>query len=381
MGLFRFILASTIVIHHTHPLFGFIFLGRDAALRSFYIVSGFYMSLILNEKYLKKKNSYFLFISNRFLRLFPLYWISLILTLLYLLIFVHFRFDTHVDPHQYILRTNTNIPFWSFSPMNIIRNVTLLIRTDYLTTNPNLRDMMFSPVVYTLVFEWLFYFIAPFVVRRSTIFLLTLICISCFIRIFTFAILRINGNPIGDWFFPGMMFYFLFGVLSYKIYKHICNEKFRQSHLVFVFIIFILITLLYSNINFFPDKILIWSPVKEWLYLLLLILVLPFMFILSKRIKFDRKFGDLSYPIYLTHPIMILLLSNIALINTQSNAFTLMILATTVIFSMLLNILVENPINSFRQWRVSHSTTAHIKPSLISKSALALQRVVASILM
>jgi peptidoglycan/LPS O-acetylase OafA/YrhL len=83
MGLFRMIFAISVMINHSYPLFGYTLLGADIAVRSFFIVSGFYMGLILNEKYIKKRASYWLFLSNRLLRIYPLYLVTLLIISLF----------------------------------------------------------------------------------------------------------------------------------------------------------------------------------------------------------------------------------------------------------------------------------------------------------
>src|SRR5207244_9586528 len=57
----------------------------DLAVQTFFIISGFYMALILNTKY-TGPGSYWLFLSNRFLRLFPAYWCVLAATFLTVLV-------------------------------------------------------------------------------------------------------------------------------------------------------------------------------------------------------------------------------------------------------------------------------------------------------
>jgi peptidoglycan/LPS O-acetylase OafA/YrhL len=82
MGLLRFILAIGVVFSHTGMAWGFTTLGGSIAVQAFYIISGFYIALILNEKYIDQNNSYKLFITNRFLRIYPIYWLVLLLTVL-----------------------------------------------------------------------------------------------------------------------------------------------------------------------------------------------------------------------------------------------------------------------------------------------------------
>lgn len=70
MGIIRFLLALSVVITHCGSLFGTSLVVGQIAVQSFYIISGFYMSLILNEKYIGVNGSYKLFITNRF---YPIY--------------------------------------------------------------------------------------------------------------------------------------------------------------------------------------------------------------------------------------------------------------------------------------------------------------------
>lgn len=71
MGTLRFLLAISVYLVHSHDLWGGIrFVKAGIAVEAFFIISGFYMALILSEKYLGN-TGYRLFYINRFLRLFP----------------------------------------------------------------------------------------------------------------------------------------------------------------------------------------------------------------------------------------------------------------------------------------------------------------------
>src|SRR6185437_11934638 len=82
MGLIRLLLALAVVATHCGPIFGCNLVGGQIAVQSFFIISGFYMSVILNEKYVGVNNSYRLFITNRFMRLYPIYWAVFVATML-----------------------------------------------------------------------------------------------------------------------------------------------------------------------------------------------------------------------------------------------------------------------------------------------------------
>src|SRR5437879_528040 len=83
MGAIRLLLALSLVASHCGSFFGLRLIDDETAVEAFFIISGFYMSLILNEKYVGSNSSYQLFISNRFIRLFPLYWIVLLATVFF----------------------------------------------------------------------------------------------------------------------------------------------------------------------------------------------------------------------------------------------------------------------------------------------------------
>ncbi|MCX6311853.1 MAG: acyltransferase, partial [Bacteroidetes bacterium] len=75
MGSIRTLLALSVVVFHSYFIFGERLIGGLVAVQAFYLISGFYMAMILNEKYKAGKGSYKLFITNRFLRIYPAYWV------------------------------------------------------------------------------------------------------------------------------------------------------------------------------------------------------------------------------------------------------------------------------------------------------------------
>ena len=71
MGIIRLLLAISVVVYHSRPLLGQInFLPGSTAVQAFFIISGFYMSLVINEKYEDKQSFY----RARLLKIFPVYW-------------------------------------------------------------------------------------------------------------------------------------------------------------------------------------------------------------------------------------------------------------------------------------------------------------------
>ncbi|MEZ6023978.1 MAG: hypothetical protein R3C16_11320 [Hyphomonadaceae bacterium] len=82
MGMVRFALAMAVVLSHL-PLATFQFLSGGLAVQCFFIISGFYMALVLDGKY----KDVGLFYSNRLLRLFPTYFVMMAVTAVGLYVF------------------------------------------------------------------------------------------------------------------------------------------------------------------------------------------------------------------------------------------------------------------------------------------------------
>ena len=79
MGFLRLLLAISVVAAHTGPFFGTSLLPGNYAVESFFMISGFYMALVLSSKYIGE-NSVFYFYTNRYIRVFPTYFFVLICT-------------------------------------------------------------------------------------------------------------------------------------------------------------------------------------------------------------------------------------------------------------------------------------------------------------
>lgn len=357
MGLIRLLLAISVVIAHSSSIFGFSLVGGQVAVQAFYIISGFYMSLILNEKYIGINNSYKLFITNRLLRLYPIYWIVLLLTIIFslaLIIYtkgdklgdfeIYSNYFNKISILSFIFLIFTNLFLFlqdtvMFLGLNIT-NGSLFFTTDYTSTSPMLYQFLFIPQAWTIGIEIAFYLIAPFLVRKKLKFVLLLISLSILLRI----ILSYNGLMADPWsyrFFPTELVFFLLGIVAYRLYKKFENAPIKSSYLVTNFGVIICFTLLYS----------FWiSEWKYYIYLFLFFISLPFIFILTKKWKRDSFIGELSYPIYISHLFVLSCLG--ALKVTKIVNLGLLLSITTIIFAIVLNELVSKRIEKVRQKRI-----------------------------
>jgi len=85
MGTFRFLLALGVLVSHVGPIPHFYPPSGTTSVQAFFVVSGFYMALVLTEKY-TRPNQISLFLTNRFLRIYPPYLLILFISALYIYI-------------------------------------------------------------------------------------------------------------------------------------------------------------------------------------------------------------------------------------------------------------------------------------------------------
>jgi len=362
MGLIRFLLAITVAIGHSQ---GFSYFPGKTAVEVFFIISGFYMSLILNEKYFEKKNSYKLFITNRFLRLFPTYWIVLLLTIILSLVFyqqtvnsgtaklsayVHYSKDLSFSTMAYLVFTNIFIFFQDmvcFLGINP-HSGNLYFTSNFYNSDPPVYFFLLIPQAWTVGLELAYYLIAPFIVKRSLLIIVVLILLSFILRLFLISI-GLSHDPWNYRFFPTELLFFLCGTVCYKVYSHFKDKiqaiKWSSILLKAIFLTIVLFTILYETILTYiaPGHVQIF-------YFFLFICALPFIFIYTKSSKLDRFIGELSYPIYISHMLMIDVCGWLHI--PKGVLLTSVTIVLTILFSLLINKLVTEKIEKYRQKRV-----------------------------
>jgi len=367
MGLLRLLLALCVVVAHSGTIFGFGLVTGKTALHSFFVISGFYMTLILKEKYIGQNNSYKLFITNRMLRLYPIYWVVVLCTVLFSVI-MYMSTGNDFGPLQayvdhtgsmkfgtifFLVLTNIIIFFQDIVMFLGLDTVTggLFFTDNFRETDPALYQFLLAPQAWTVGLELVFYLLAPFIVRRKMKFIFLLLVISLAIRIILYT-LGYQKDPWAFRFFPSEIFFFLLGTVSYHIYSKLKTLDIKRSTLKLVYGFILVFSFFYSFIPYigsFPTYP--HFPLKSMIYIFCIFLSIPFIFILSKRWKKDRYIGELSYPVYLSH---ILILNIIRWVDIPFfNSYTSIVLSIlSILFSIVLTELVTNKIEGYRQRRV-----------------------------
>ena len=308
MGTLRLFFAFSVLLGHIQldclisPIY---------AVQGFYIISGFYMALILNEKYHSDKQNT-LFYKKRLFRLLPTYWliasISMFIAILYyikgdssILFFDFYNFptDSSLLTYLYIITTNTIV--WGqdlslFLGISPISGNPFFSATSFAEQYPMLRYTAI-PVAWSVSSELSFYLIAPFILRnrKKTVFVLFII------SIFSNIITNHYGLNDSNWrfrFFPSILMYFLAGYYAYLIYKRIekTNIQISNNYIILIISPFLLTLFLRTNLPY---------VIHSGILLVTCTLTIPFLFYFFKSNKHERTIGEISYPLYLVHPTLI----------------------------------------------------------------------------
>lgn len=351
MGALRFVLAMSVLTAHLafypagfpHPL------NPDVAVQGFYVVSGFLITLVLHEKY---SGSLWLFYSNRALRIFPIYWATLILYMIVDLLVDSGAFTAAPALLEgYRLPTVTSwvaqnaSALGSTSVISLILTNTFIFGQDVLafvrkdatvSITPDLFYHLFIVirVAWTLAIELGFYLIAPFVVRRVPV-IAGLLVASLLAQLLCYHTSALNPG----WYsriFPFALAWFMAGALAYHGYVRLrphSRERGVKLYAIAATLAVALATAAYP-----------WLPFARPLYLCVVALCLPGVVLLGRLNPLDKVLGDLSYPVYLLHPLFM-----IVILPTGQVVPLILSLA----LAYLLIVLLEKPLDLYRQSRVS----------------------------
>ncbi len=344
MGLLRVVLAMAVLLSHLPPA-SFKFIGGGTAVQAFFIVSGFYMSLVLGGKYTDRR----LFYSNRLLRLAPAYFVMMAIaafTLFVLNASATASQDTFArafdHPTTAALMTFENIGvlgqdllYWLRLPGDgaIIFDPTGAPPTE---ESPVAWQALLVPQSWSLSLELMFYAVAPFLARLHWGWLVA-ICVAS-------IGLRVSGYwlPVdfGLWqgrFFPTVLFLFVLGMLAHRALPLAERLPWWTGYVVNAALLAMLIFLPMTK----PDP-----EMGRWMVYLGVAVASPFVFNTFKDFAWDRWIGDLSYPIYLSHLAVI---GMVLTFNLPEPVWTT--IGATLALSILIKVLVEQPVDKWRQAR------------------------------
>jgi len=339
MGIIRALLAVYVVLAHTpikqcHPF------NAAIAVQVFYIISGFYMALILSEKYVGKVKAFF---TNRTLRLLPLYLLVAGLQLGAYFAFgfpAEWHFARVLSPFTVLALVFTNI---CIVGQDIMMFLGIHIYTGQLYFTSNFYQEPLAAYKYLLVpqcwsvgCEILFYAIVPLLVKCRSRVLVGIIASSILLRIIG-TLHGLYNDPWNYRFFPFECALFVTGILSYRLYAYLkVRTVVIPSWIGWCGVGGFIFLTLFSRVFPVLDNNLV--P------LVAIAVLIPALFFATGQNKVDRYIGELSYAIYVTHILVIRLATKFIPHASTSTV----ILLLTIPAAMLLQYAVERPIRAIR---------------------------------
>jgi peptidoglycan/LPS O-acetylase OafA/YrhL len=197
------------------------------------------------------------------------------------------------------------------------------------------------PQAWSLSLELYFYLIAPFIVRASLRRIIVLIVASLLLRLIAMGMFDLREDPWSYRFFPSELAFFLAGALVYRLHQTCLCWKQKAG------ILLLGLTLGAADLAGFWHAGTGFVSFLRVPIIAALIWGLPRLFDLTRNWKIDRYVGQLSYPLYISHLLVIWIFSMLAgPVTSIAGWFALATCA--LIVALLLLELVDQPCDKFR---------------------------------
>ncbi|MGA7713415.1 MAG: acyltransferase [Rhizomicrobium sp.] len=358
MGALRLFLAVSVLVAHAGPLFGLNLMFSDVAVKLFFIISGFYMSLVLSGKY-EGKSLRWTFYTNRFLRLYPAYLLAILITGVLFLVAEHLpnapeknllageiikrvsgsRGDLDglsltalLIPNFFIVGSDVVWLFhhsvsagWEFTFGILVHHPGAIRGGNYLLIQP----------AWSIGVELWFYALVPTLSRVKTPLIVLLAGASLALRLW----MDWRHPWITYFFFPAALCFFLSGMLAHRFWASPLFKRLATPSRVWTVAGSGLVLLMLRE--FIPG-----FRNHAGLIYTVAVFSLPFVFQAFKNITWDRWVGNMSYPVYLFHTAVIAAIRDF----TRSHS-TFLIVVLTLALAFVVNYFVEEPLERYRQRR------------------------------
>lgn len=292
------------------------------AVQVFYIISGFYMAMVLSSRYSRPRDFYI----SRLLRIFPTYWVVLAGTIIVSmgLGLLHGNwlmltpYLSHPSDHNgllgVVLTALTNVTLIGQDWVMFLSHAwgrPLQLTGDFARDVSPLWRYLLLPQCWSVGVELTFYAMVPLLNRLRSRWLILIAALSIASRLYAYWRLGLNHDPWTYRFFPFELGLFLFGMLGYRLYVKSAPyhppQRFRcvslRSYLVAAGLLMLTLYVLVGtvwNIGDVTTQDL--GPLASFP---LWIVIIPVLFFVFGNQKLDRMIGELSYPIYLVHFVVV----------------------------------------------------------------------------
>jgi peptidoglycan/LPS O-acetylase OafA/YrhL len=347
MGTLRTLLALSVLLAHT-GVRGLV--GARDAVQIFYMLSGFLISYVLVEaRSYRNTRSFYI---NRYLRLYPIYLVVVVCTLV-----VKFGFLGRYPEFQQLyeqlpgiargllLISNATLFFQDWVMFAAVRHHVLVFPTAYYQSDVPIYEGLLIAPAWTLGVELSFYLVAPFVLARRHLVLL-LLAGSVALRLWLIGIGVGLSDPWSYRFFPTELALFLIGALAHQellpLYRRFAAPAQKYGACIGTASL-IAVCLVYPYVP-------LSEAFKTSILYLLVVLLIPLAFIFQNRSRLDKWVGDLSYPIYIVHALVIGIITVLvpSVHRGAPRQFALICAGVAIVVAAALNLSVGYPIERLR---------------------------------
>ena len=334
------------------------------AVEMFYVASGFLISFALTGNPVYRTN-FKAFYANRALRLYPIYFAVLLFAaggfLVFptvfgppTLIFAEISIGTKI----YLVLSNIVLFGQDWSYLLGLEHGHLIFQPDFWNSKPPLWMFYPIPQAWTLGIEVTFYVLAPLLLLNGRVLFFAFIAAAC---LKLWSLNHFGGSD--PWLYRIFAFelsLFLLGAVSHRwfvpVYQMI-TARFR-SYLIEASLVSLTLLLIVglrflthaANVTIMSG---LWEPIASCI---MFSMILPALFSFQHQFKIgnwhaDRAIGELSYPIYISHWLMISLSSYLfnPFLTEHKELSAFVVAGMSILASLLLIVLVAWPVEQFRK--------------------------------
>ena len=338
MGIVRLLLALAVVHGHAvgvgiiapyTPSFRYLPVDPVTAVQMFFVISGFYMGLVLSEKYRALDGWVWKFYLNRYTRLMPVYIVVVALT-----------FWIVGSPFNGIENNSWQNIVFKFSTLTLFG---IEFTAFYDITSNAIQPAhghLPVPQAWSLGVELWFYLLAPLIIQQSTRKILAITVVILCLRVGISFAGHQHEFPWLQRIWILELYFFLLGILAYRAYAAFQVDQAPKERGYALALGCAVCFILFAGHVSGMEK---WTPGNALTVTCVFAALLPMIFSLTKNSVLDRWIGEFSYPLYLVH---ILILN--AWAETARSGFWAFA-ALSILASVPLVLLVEIPVDWWRQ--------------------------------
>lgn len=345
MGLVRFLLALGVVFGHLE-IAGAVnmLVGGRLAVECFYLISGFLISYVLVEGRYPSARKFYI---SRYLRLFPAYLCIVLLSLPVAICLTH-RLDGFwslpLIAKALLTLANTTIVGGDWVMFSAVKHGGFSLTANYRDSDPALYNFLLIPPSWTLGIELTFYAIAPFIIKKWHLLAVILVA-SIGLRLLAMRAGFGAHDPWSYRFFPFEIAFFIIGAFVHQIMVRRWNVVERVS--VPLWLPAVLVCGLLVGFGNLPLPVVVKVPALLGTF----IVSLPWLFRINSISKWDSWVGDLSYPIYIAHGMVIEVFRSVHLFESGWPAILqlVLVIGSVVLVAVLLKVAVTDRVEFYRR--------------------------------